>query len=349
MIYSFTIMGSNEIQNILTELAFSRDLDMETATKAFQIIMNGGATPAQMGAFLMALRQKGETVTEITAGAQTLRHKAKTFTAPDNAIDTCGTGGDGKRTFNVSTAVAIVVASCGVPVVKHGNRSITSVSGSSDILKALGVIIDAPADISDYALRTTNLCFLMAPLYHKAMRYVAPVRQELGLRTIFNLLGPLANPASTKKQLLGVYDKKWSYPIAQTLHNLGTTDAWIVHGNDGMDEITTTTTSYIVTLKQGRIEEFTLNPNDYGIHYATPDQLRGGLPEDNALALQEILNGKENAYADIVILNSACALVMAQHCTTIKDGCMIARDSLQNGNAKRTLAAFIEATKTKSC
>ncbi len=342
-------MGSNEIQNILTELACKRDLSEEAATHAFQIIMNGGATPAQMGAFLMGLRQKGETVTEITAGARTLRHKAQTFTAPDTAIDTCGTGGDGKRTFNVSTAVAIVVASCGVPVVKHGNRSITSASGSSDILKALGVVIDAPANVSEYALRETNLCFLMAPLYHKAMRHIAPVRQELGLRTIFNLLGPLANPAATKKQLLGVYNKAWARPLAETLHNLGTTHAWVVHGNDGMDEITTTTTSHIVTLKHGDIEEFTLDPKEYGFDYATEADLAGGLPEDNALALQGILSGKDNAYADIVVLNSAASLLMAEHCATIQEGCDMARNALKNGNAKRTLAAFIEATKAKSC
>jgi anthranilate phosphoribosyltransferase len=344
-----TNMGSNEIQNILTELAHHRDLSAEAAQHAFQIIMNGGATPAQMGAFLMGLRQKGETVTEITAGAQILRHKVQTFAAPDNAIDTCGTGGDGKRTFNISTTVAIVLASCGVPVVKHGNRGVTSASGSSDILKALGVVIDAPADISQYALKETNLCFLMAPLYHKAMRHIAPIRQELGLRTIFNLLGPLANPAGTKKQLLGVYDKKWARPLAETLRNLGATHAWVVHGDDGMDEITTTTTSHIVTLHQGKIREFTLDPHDYGISYASEASLAGGLPEENATALHDILSGKWNAYADIVMLNAAAALTMAESCEDMHEGCAIARQVMENGSAKRTLAAFIEATKLKSC
>ncbi len=340
-------MGSNEIQDILTELACGRDLNASSAERAFQIIMSGGATPAQISALLMGLRQKGETVEEITAGARVLRHKAQTFTAPDNAIDTCGTGGDGKRTFNISTAVAIVAASCGVPVVKHGNRSVTSASGSSDILSELGVRIDAAAETSQAALADTNLCFLMAPLYHKAMRHVAPIRQELGLRTIFNLLGPLANPARTKRQLLGVYDKAWSQPLASVLHNLGVVRAWVVHGNDGMDEITTTDTSHIVSLDHGTITELTLDPRDYGFDLVNQSALTGGLPEENAKSLQQLLSGEKNAYYDIVVLNSAAALIVAGRCDTIEEGCVIARAAIDTGQAKYTLAAFAEATQEK--
>lgn len=338
-------MGSNEIQNILTELACGRDLSQDMAERAFQILMSGGATPSQMGAFLMGLRQKGETIDEITAGARVLRHKAETFAAPDNAIDTCGTGGDGKHTFNISTAVAIVAAGCGVPVVKHGNRSITSASGSSDILKALEVTIDAPADTSRAALENTNLCFLMAPLYHKAMRHVALIRQELGLRTIFNLLGPLANPARTTRQLLGVYDQAWAKPLASVLHNLGVTRAWVVHGHDGMDEITTTTSSHIVSLDDGEISEFTLHPEEYGFELASDEALKGGLPEDNAKALQRLLSGEQGAYYDIVVLNTAAALIVAGVANDLEEGCEQAREAIKSGAAKRTLASFIEATK----
>lgn len=338
-------LGSNQIQDILTELACSRDLSVEMAERAFQIIMTGGATPAQIGAFLIALRVKGETVEEITAGAQVLRHKALTFEAPDDAIDTCGTGGDGKRTFNISTATAIVAAASGVKVVKHGNRSVTSASGSSDILKALKVNVQASAERSHAALDETNLCFLMAPLYHSAMRHVAPIRKELGLRTIFNLLGPLANPARTKRQLLGVYSKDWLVPLANVLHNLGVTKAWLVHGNDGMDEITTTDITHVVELNNGNIREFTIAPEDVGLERATEKDLRGGLPEDNAFVLQELLSGKAGAYRDIVLFNSAASLIVAGKAETLQDGMEIAREAIDSGKAKRTLAEFVEAVK----
>ncbi len=228
-------MGSNEIQNIIATLVNGDDLTSAQATKAFQIIMNAGATPAQIGAFLMGLRQKGETIDEITAAAKVLRAKSSKLQAPEGAIDTCGTGGDMKRTLNISTAAAIVTAACGVPVAKHGNRSISSASGSSDVLSELGVNIKADIQTSEKALHEAGICFMMAPLYHKAMINVADVRLELGLRTIFNLLGPLVNPAKTKFQLMGVYDKKWCQPLAKTLHNLGCERAWVVAGDDGMD------------------------------------------------------------------------------------------------------------------
>jgi anthranilate phosphoribosyltransferase len=337
-------MGTNAIQDTLTELAHGRDVSRDEAERAFQIIMNGGATPAQTAAFLMGLRQKGETVDEITAGALVLRHRAQTFHAPDNAIDTCGTGGDGMRTFNISTAVAIVVAACGVPVVKHGNRGVTSVSGSSDILTALGVEIQISPEQSEAALASTNLCFLYAPMYHQAMRHVGQIRLELGLRTIFNLLGPLANPAGAKRQLLGVYDAKWLKPMAKVLHQLGCVKAWVVHGRDGMDEITTTDITDIVELDRGHFRQFTLSPEEVGLTRSDPEALKGGLPEDNAHALQALLSGKSGAYRDIVLLNTAAALMVAEHCNTLEHGMEMARTTIDSGHARETLAAFVHAT-----
>jgi anthranilate phosphoribosyltransferase len=341
-------MGTNAIQDILTELAHGRNLPREVAERAFQIIMNGGATPAQIAAYLMGLRQKGETVEEITAGAAVLRHRAQTFHAPANAIDTCGTGGDGMRTFNVSTAVAVVLAACGVPVVKHGNRGVTSASGSSDILTALGVEVQIPPEQSEAALASTNLCFLFAPLYHQAMRHVAQVRLELGLRTIFNLLGPLANPAGAKRQLLGVYDAKWLQPLAEVLHQLGCEKAWVVHGRDGIDEITTTDVSDVVELNHGSIRRFTLSPEEVGLTRADPAALKGGLPEENARAMQALLSGKAGAYRDIVLFNAAAALMVAERCVSLQNGMEMARTAIDSGRARETLAAFIQATQSAS-
>ncbi len=331
-------MGANEIQNILTELAFGRDLSQNMAEHAFQIIMNGGATPAQMGAFLMGLRQKGETVQEITAGAQVLRHKSLSFTAPSGTIDTCGTGGDMRRTLNISTAAAIVTAAAGVKVAKHGNRSVSSASGSADVLQALGVQITADMATSQRALAECNICFLMAPHYHAAMRHIAPVRLELGLRTVFNLLGPLANPAQVKRQILGVYGKEWLVPLAQVLQNLGSEHAWIVHGGDGMDEITTTAETYIAELKNGEIHEFIITPEEFGIKRAQDEDLRGQDAEYNAEALGKLLAGEKNAYRDIVLLNAAAALIVGGKVEDMTTGIKMAEDMLDSGKARHTLA-----------
>jgi anthranilate phosphoribosyltransferase len=335
---------SNAIQDILTELAHGRDLSDELAEQAFHIIMNGGATPAQMGAFLMGLRQKGETVTEITAGARVLRAKAASMHAPANAIDTCGTGGDGKHTFNISTAVAIITAACGVPVAKHGNRSISSASGSADVLRALGVGVDGDITVAQHALTHCGLCFMNAPRYHAAMRHIAPVRVELGLRTIFNLLGPLANPAKVTHQIIGVYDKKWLAPLAQTLHNLGSEHAWVVCGADGIDELTTTTHSYVCELKNGTIREFTLTPEDAGLVRANEEDLRGGTPETNAHALTQLLQGTPSAYRDIVLLNTAAALIIADKVNDIAQGITLAREAITSGTAWNTLQRLVELT-----
>ncbi len=337
-------MGSNEIQNILTTLAHGRDLGADDAERAFQIIMNGGATPGQMGAFLMGLRAKGETVEEITAGATVLRAKAATFSAPAHAIDTCGTGGDMQRTYNISTAAAIVIAACGVPVAKHGNRSISSASGSSDILRALDVKVDASPEISAQALEQCNLCFLMAPNYHSAMRHVGPVRQELGLRTIFNLLGPLANPAKVTHQILGVYDKQWVEPLAHVLKNLGAKHAWVVHGMDGMDEITTTADTYVAELKDGNIRSFTISPDTYGIERADPTELKGQDAEYNAKALRRLLGGEHGAYRDIVLLNAAAGLIIGGKAEDMEQGIAIATEAIDSGAAQQVITQLARIT-----
>lgn len=351
-------MGSNQIQDILTELANSQNLTCEMAERAFHIVMSGGATPAQIAALLMGLRAKGETVDEIISAAKVMRHKAVSFDAGVDALDTCGTGGDGKRSFNISTAVAIVIASCEVKVIKHGNRAVTSASGSSDVLQHLKVCINAPLEVQKQAFEEIGFCYLMAPLYHPAMRYVTDVRKELGLRTIFNLLGPLANPARTKRQLIGVYDKKWLKPMAEVLKELGTQKAWLVCGDDGMDEITITTYSHIVQLDNGNITEFQLNPADYGIQLVSEQDLRGGLPEDNAKAMQKLLEGEKanflsdgivnnkaiSAYRDIVLLNSAAGLLVAGKCFDLHEGIELAKESIDSGKAKYLLANYAEMT-----
>lgn len=340
-------MGCNEIQNILTRLADRENLTQDQARQAFQIIMNGGATPAQMGAFLMGLRQKGETAEEITAGAEVLRAKAATFAAPEDAVDTCGTGGDMQRSYNISTAAAIVAAACGAQVVKHGNRSVSSASGSSEVLAELGVNVEASPEASARALSECGLCFLMAPKYHAAMRHVAPVRVELGLRGIFNLLGPLANPARVKRQLLGVYDRKWLMPMAEALRNLGSTFAWVVHGADGMDEITTTDVTEVAALRDGEITRFTLAPEAYGIARALPSDLRGGSPERNARALSALLGGQRGAYRDIVLINAAATLTVAGKTVDIPEGIARAAEAVDSGAARRVLGRLAAITAEK--
>lgn len=335
---------SNTIQNYIAKLADFHDLEAVEAENAFQIIMNGGATPAQMAAFLVALRMKGEAVAEIAAGAKVMRAKATKFTAPENCIDTCGTGGDATGTLNVSTAVAIVVAGCGVPVAKHGNRSISSKSGSSDVLSAMGVDVNAPISSMEDALRSCNLAFLMAPRFHTAMRHVAPVRQELKIRTIFNLLGPLSNPANPKRQVIGVYDEKWLIPLAEVLRDLGAEHAWIVHGADGMDELTTTGESHIAELKDGAIHRFTIHPEECGLKVVQLDAILGRDPRFNAQALTNLLAGEASAYRDIVLLNAAAALVVAGHASDLQSGIAMAGDAIDSKKARESLAHLVSLT-----
>ena len=334
---------TNTIQHHIDTLVAGQDLNATDAEHAFQIIMNGGATPAQMAAFLVALRMKGETATELLAGARVMRAKMVVFNAPEGAVDSCGTGGDAKGTLNVSTAVAIVVAACGVPVAKHGNRSVSSKSGSSDVLQALGVDVNAPMGCLEAAINNPKcrIAFLMAPRFHTAARHVAPVRKEIGLRTIFNLLGPLCNPAQPKFQVIGVYDPKWLRPMAEVLKELGVEHAWVVHGADGLDELSTTGESHVVALNNGSISEFTVSPEDVDLPRTTLDKLIGGNAEFNARALSQLLDGATEPYRDIVLLNAASVLLVAGKVKDLKEGVALAVDAIDSGRAKEALALLV--------
>ena len=340
-------MTHHAMHDILALLADKKNLPREMATRAFQIIMNGGATPAQMAAFVTALRIKGETVDEITAGATAMRVKAKPIKAPEGAIDPCGTGGDAKGTFNISTAVAFVLAACGVPVAKHGNRAVSSAAGSADVLAALGVNLDAEIPVLERCLNELGIAFLMAPKFHPAVRHIAPVRQELGFRTVFNLLGPLVNPAAPDYQLMGVYDKKWVEPCAQVLGELGVRRAWVVHGNDGLDELTLNGASTVAELKDGKVRVFTLTPEEAGLENAPLEAIKGGDAEHNAKALQEALSGMDNAYRRAVLYNAAAGLVIAGKATDLKEGVALAAQAIDSGKAYNILMKFSELSHTR--
>ncbi|MEN3973844.1 anthranilate phosphoribosyltransferase [Emcibacter sp. SYSU 3D8] len=329
------------IKPFIAKVATRASLTEDEAYTVFSAMMDGDVTPGQMGGFLMALRVRGETVAEITGGARVMREKAVRVTAPDDAIDTCGTGGDGSGSYNISTAVALVVAALGVPVAKHGNRALSSRSGSAEVLHQLGVNIDREPDVLERCLSGAGIAFLMAPKHHTAMRHVGPVRVELGTRTIFNLLGPLSNPAGASRQLLGVFDSRWVLPMAQVLRNLGSTRVWVVHGEDGLDEITTTAATRVAELRDGQIREFSITPEDAGLDYASPEDLKGGDPACNAAALSALLDGDKGAYRDIVTLNAAAALLVADKVADLRAGVAMAAAALDSGAAKATLGKLV--------
>ncbi len=319
-------------------------LPREEMEQCFDLILEGQATPTQIASFMTALAVRGETPQDIAAGASALRARAVTIKAPQNTIDIVGTGGDGSRTWNISTTTALVVAGAGIPVAKHGNKAISSMSGAADVLSALG--LDPNPDLKNVqaALDNTNICFLMAPRHHSAMRHVAPVRAEMGFRSIFNMLGPLSNPALVKRIMVGVFDRKWIMPFAQALRDLGATHALVVHGSDGLDEVTTTGETAGALLKDGTITEITLHPSDIGIEIARPETLVGGNASENAQALRACLGGAAGAYRDIVILNAAAALLGSGHAASLKDGAAIAIDSIDSGKATKTLESLISIT-----
>jgi len=292
----------------------------------------------------MGLSIRGETVDEIAAAATVIRAKAQTIAAPPGAIDTCGTGGDASGTYNISTAAAIVIAACGVPVAKHGNRAVSSKSGSADVLTALGVDIGADQSLVLRSLHENNLCFLMAPRHHAAMRHVAPVREEMGLRTLFNLLGPLSNPAGTKRQLLGVFAERWVTPLAEVLGLLGAERAWVVHGSDGLDELTVTGPSSVAEWHQGRVTRFEVTPEAAGLPRAPAGSLKGGDAPYNAAALRRLLEGETGPYRDVVLLNAGAALVVADKASGLTDGVAMAAAALDEGRAKACLDRLIEIT-----
>ncbi|WP_416900339.1 MAG: anthranilate phosphoribosyltransferase [Minwuia sp.] len=329
---------------LIGRVAEGERLPVDAAKTAFDIMMSGNATPSQMGAFLMGLRVRGETVDEITGGAMAMRARAESVRAPAGAIDTCGTGGDAKGTWNVSTAAALVLAASGVPVAKHGNRALSSKTGAADVLGALGVNIDCPFPLIERSLNEAGIGFLMAPRHHGAMRHVGPTRVELGTRTIFNLLGPLSNPAGAKRQLMGVFAKQWVEPLAHVQKALGGEKVWVVHGSDGMDELTTTGPSFVAELANGEVRTFEVSPADAGLPEASPDELKGGAPEQNAAALDAVLNGAKNAFRDIVLLNAAAGLIVADRAADLKEGAEMAAAVLDNGAAARTLSKLARIT-----
>jgi anthranilate phosphoribosyltransferase len=330
----------------LSDLATGRSLSESEAEAAFDMMMSGDATPSQMGAFLMAMRVRGETVAEITGAARAMRSRALQVRAPADAIDTCGTGGDGGGTFNISTAAAFILAACGVPVAKHGNRNLSSKSGSADVLTALGVNIDAPLEIIERAIAEVGIGFLMAPRHHAATRHIGPTRVELGIRTIFNLLGPLSNPAGVRRQVVGVPAAHWVRPIAEVLQQLGSSACWVVHG-DGLDELTTTGRNHVAALKDGVITEFRLDAGDAGLPSAQRSDLAGGMPEENAVMMRALFAGQPGPIRDIVLFNAAAALVVADRSRTLPEAVALGADALDSGRAGQVLDHLISFTTSK--
>ena len=335
---------SDALKPLIAKVADGGSLGVDEAEAAFDIIMSGEATEAQIGAFLMALRVRGETVDEITGAVRTMRAKALAVDAPADAMDVVGTGGDGSGTYNISTAAAIVVAGCGVPVAKHGNKALSSQSGAADVLAAMGVNIDADLGLVEKAIREAGIGFMMAPRHHSAMKHVGPARVQMGTRTIFNLLGPLSNPAGVKRQFTGVFARAWVEPLAQVLKNLGCEAAWVVHGADGLDEMTTTGASHVAQLKKGEITTFEVTPDDAGLATAKPQDLKGNDPAHNAEALLGVLDGARGPYRDIVLYNAAGALIVAAKAQDLKEGAAMAAHAIDGGKAREALDKLIAIT-----
>ncbi|ADZ70609.1 anthranilate phosphoribosyltransferase [Polymorphum gilvum] len=328
-------------KGFIARIAGGGTLSLSEAREAFDIILSGEATPSQLGGFLMALRMRGETVEEVTGAVASMRARMLTVKAPDDAVDIVGTGGDATGSYNISTCAALVVAGCGVPVAKHGNRSLSSKSGAAEALAQLGVNIDIdPERIAD-CIDRAGIGFMFAPLHHAAMKHVGPTRIELGTRTIFNLLGPLSNPAGVRRQMTGVFAPEWVEPLAHVLRNLGSEHVWVVHGSDGMDEITTTGPTRVAELKDGSVRCFEVTPEDAGLPRTDFEQLRGGTPEENAAALRSVLAGTKNAYRDVVLFNAAASLIVAGRVATLKDGVAMAAASIDNGDALDRLERLV--------
>ena len=328
----------------LIGIAATRPMTGPEAETAFSALFDGAATPAQIGGLLMALRVRGETVDEIAAAARAMRARMNRVTAPVGAMDIVGTGGDGKGTLNISTAAAFVVAGAGVPVAKHGNRNLSSKSGAADALVKMGINVMGGPAVAQRAISEAGICFMMAPMHHPAMRHVGPPRTELGTRTVFNLLGPLTNPASVRRQLTGAFSRDWIRPMAEVLRDLGSDAAWLVHGGDGTDELSIAEESYVAALKDGLITEFTVTPEDAGLPRHPFEAIIGGEPSHNAAAFRALLEGQKGAYRDAVLLNSAAALLVAGKVGDLRDGAMMAAEAIDSGAAKASLTALSQVT-----
>jgi len=328
----------------LIHAAADRPLTRIEAEAAFGILFEGEATPSQIGGLLMALRTRGETVDEYAAAASVMRAKCNAVEAPEGAMDIVGTGGDGKGTLNISTATAFVVAGAGVPVAKHGNRNLSSKSGAADALGQMGINVMVGADVVGRALAACGIAFMMAPMHHPATAHVMPTRSELGTRTIFNILGPLTNPAGVKRQLTGAYRRDLIRPMADTLQALGSEAAWLVHGSDGTDELSIAGVSWVAALESGAVTEFEVHPEEAGLPVHPFEAILGGTPEENGAAFRALLDGAKSAYRDAVLLNAAAALKVAGSVATLQDGAQMARESIDSGAAKEKVAALAAAT-----
>ncbi len=331
----------DDLKSIIGKVATGATLSRDEAATAFDAMMSGEATPSQMGGLLMALRVRGETVDEITGAVAAMRGKMLKVQAPADAIDVVGTGGDGSGSVNVSTCAAFIVAGSGVPVAKHGNRALSSRSGSADVLASLGVKIDLAPESVGRCVKEAGIGFMFAPAHHPAMKNVGPTRVELATRTIFNLLGPLSNPAGVKRQMVGVFSKQWVQPLAQVLKNLGSDAVWVVHGSDGLDEITLTGPTSVAALENGNIRTFEVSPEDAGLSRSAPGSLKGGDADANAVALRGVLEGKPSPYRDVALLNAAAALIVAGKAKDLKEGVAIGVKTLDSGAAAARLKQLV--------
>ncbi|HVV60289.1 MAG TPA: anthranilate phosphoribosyltransferase [Pseudolabrys sp.] len=332
---------ADDFKAIIAKVATGATLTREESAAAFDSMMSGDATPSQMGGLLMAMRVRGETVDEITGAVTTMRAKMLGVKAPSGAIDVVGTGGDASGSFNISTCAALIVAGAGVPVAKHGNRALSSRSGAADVLGALGVKIDLTPDQVGRCIREAGIGFMFAPAHHPAMKNVGPTRVELGTRTIFNLLGPLSNPASVKRQMIGTFSRQWIEPMAEVLKILGSEKVWVVHGSDGLDEITTSGATSVAELDGGKVRTFEIAPEDAGLPRAKPGALLGGDAAHNAKALMDVLKGKPSAFRDVAVINAAAALIVAGKAKDLKEGASLAAKSLDSGEAEGRLDRLI--------
>ncbi|MFL5042275.1 MAG: anthranilate phosphoribosyltransferase [Xanthobacteraceae bacterium] len=337
---------TDDFKALIAKAATGASLTREEAARGFDRMMSGEATPSQMGGLLMALRVRGETVEEITGAVTVMRDKMLRVAAPPDAIDVVGTGGDASGSYNISTCAAFIVAGAGVPVAKHGNRALSSRSGAADVLAALGVKIELAPDAVGRCIRDAGIGFMFAPAHHPAMKNVGPTRVELGTRTIFNLLGPLSNPAGVRRQMVGVFSRQWVEPLANVLKNLGSESAWVVHGSDGLDEVTSAGTTYVAALENGAVRSFEIAPEDVGVARAMPDMLRGGDADQNARALLDVLKGKKGAFRDVALMNAAAGLVVAGRAKDLKQGFAIAEKSINSGEAEGRLDRLIAVSNT---
>ena len=332
---------ADEFKALIAKVATGANLSRAEAASAFDRMMSGEATPSQMGGLLMALRVRGETVDEITGAVTTMRAKMLSVKAPPDAVDIVGTGGDASGSYNISTCAAFIVAGAGVPIAKHGNRALSSKSGAADVLQALGVNIDLNAEQVGLCIRDSGIGFMFAPAHHPAMKNVGPTRVELGTRTIFNLLGPLSNPAGVKRQMIGTFSRHWIEPMVQVLNNLGSERVWAVHGSDGLDEITTSGPTSVAELKDGKVRTFEIAPEDAGLRRAKPEALRGGDASHNAAALLDVLKGKPGPFRDVAILNAAATLIVASKAGDLKEAAALAAKAIDSGEAEGRLDRLI--------